>query len=366
MGTTAHSGLGIVAALLLTNASAGQMPAPAAPSQAAASQQVPVEVYEPPHLKHLPDANCGHSGLRASVDACLPLQEGFEGWVRLYFMVDPSGKPFEVTVTQSSGRKEFDALAVQALENATFEPALLNGKPIESGMGVKYKFIENREQPGARSAFVADYKAVAQAAETGDRTAADAGMSRLAHEITNLYEDAYYGMATYLYAKNWGDEQTQLAALSRAIAEEDQAKYLPPKLFRVALQISMQLQASLREYAEALDTYQKMREAGVAADVLTALKPTLDQLEKLRTDRTAYAIDGRMPSDGNWYLHLFKRHFQVEVAEGYVAQVKLRCQKKYLTFVLDPKLAYAINDKEGDCWMELDGSPGAGFKLVQF
>lgn len=158
-------------------------------------------------------------------------------------------------------------------------------------------------------------------------------LGKLAHEITNLYEEAYYGRASYLFAKQWGDWQQQLDGLARAIAEEDRAQYLP---------------------------------AGIAADVAAALKPVLANLDRLRTDATAYAIDGRMRPDGSWHLHLFKRHFQVKVAAGCVAQVKLRCQKKYLGFALDPGLHYEINGKDGDCWMELDGSPDASFQLIQF
>lgn len=292
--------------LLVAGASHAQTPPPAA-AQADTSLPIPVEVYEPPRSKHLTAPNCdSHVGFSQS-DACRTLLAGFEGWTELNFMVDP-------------GKRE----------------------------------------------FIADYTATARAIAAGDRAAADVAVGKLEHEITNLYEDAYYGMASYLYAKKWGDEQQQLDGLARAIAEEDRAQYLPGKVFKAALQISMQLQLSLQQYAEALDTYKKMQTAGIAADVATALKPVLANLDTLRTDATPYAIDGRTRSDGSWHLHLFKRHFQVKVAAGYVAQAKLRCQKKYLVFALDPNLQYEVNGKNGDCWMELDGSPAATFKLIQF
>ncbi|HWG31731.1 MAG TPA: TonB family protein [Steroidobacteraceae bacterium] len=350
--------------LLVAGASHAQTSPPAA-AQADTSLPIPLEVYEPPHSKHLTAPNCdSHVGFSES-DACRALLEGFEGWTELNFMVDPSGKPFEVSMTHSSGRKEFDALAVKSLGTSSFVPASLNGVPIESGMSMKYEFTLIGAT-GAKREFIADYTATARAIEAGDRAAADVAVGKLEHEITNLYEDAYYGMASYLYAKKWGDQQQQLDALARAIAEEDRARYLPGKVFKAALQISMQLQLSLQQYAEALDTYKKMQTAGIAADVATALKPVLANLDKLRTDATPYAIDGRTRSDGSWHLHLFKRHFQVRVAAGYVAQAKLRCQKRYLVFTLDPNLQYEVNGKAGDCWMELDGSPAATFKLIQF
>ncbi len=70
--------------------------------------------------------------------------------------------------------------------------------------------------------------------------------------------------------------------------------------------------------------------------------------------------------EGTWHVHLFKRHFQAEVAEGYISQVKLRCQKHYVFFAFDPKLQYQVDSKDGDCSMELLGAPGTRFKLMQF
>jgi len=70
-------------------------------------------------------------------------------------------------------------------------------------------------------------------------------------------------------------------------------------------------------------------------------------------------------SEGKWYLHLFKRHFRAVVSEGYIAQVKLRCDKGYVTFAFDPTLQYHVPDKDGDCSIELEGAPGTRFKLIQ-
>jgi len=67
-----------------------------------------------------------------------------------------------------------------------------------------------------------------------------------------------------------------------------------------------------------------------------------------------------------WSLKLFKRRFRIEVAEGYISQVKLRCDKGYLYFAFDPKLRYTVDDKYGVCMMELLGAPGAKFTLFQF
>ncbi len=70
--------------------------------------------------------------------------------------------------------------------------------------------------------------------------------------------------------------------------------------------------------------------------------------------------------EGTWYIHLFKRHFQAQVSQGHIAEVKLRCEKHYVFFAFDPTLRYEVAGKDGDCSMQLLGDPGTRFKLLQF
>src|SRR5439155_19408386 len=94
-----------------------------------------------------------------------------EGWVELAFMVDTSGKPFEVTVIRSTGNPTFEKVAMKSMEHSTFEPGKLNGAPVESGLEMKYMFSDPRYQQsaGATTAFIKAYKALIAAVASGDR-----------------------------------------------------------------------------------------------------------------------------------------------------------------------------------------------------
>jgi hypothetical protein len=96
-----------------------------------------------------------------------------------------------------------------------------------------------------------------------------------------------------------------------------------------------------------------------------SLKAIVEQLEKGRTDDSAYEVSGFI-ADTGWHLHLFKRHFRAVVSEGYISQVKLRCARDYRFFPFDPALEYEISHRDGECAIELDGAPGTRFKLTQF
>jgi len=54
---------------------------------------------------------------------------GVEGAVTLEIVVSAQGKPQDVRVTQSSGYREMDAQAVEALRRATYSPRTVGGTP---------------------------------------------------------------------------------------------------------------------------------------------------------------------------------------------------------------------------------------------
>jgi len=338
--------------VLLSAPTLAQTP-PETKSAATPPERAPIELFTAPRPKKIDMENFPSS------------ESNNEGWVELAFMVDTSGKAFDVTVVQSTGNPTFEKVALKSMEHSTFEPGKLNGTPVESGLEMKYLFKDwrNQQSPGANPAFIRTYKALEAALNSDDRAAADEALQKL--KIANLYEDAYFGIATYQYAAKYGNEQQQLAALRRAIAREDYARYLPRDLFKFALYNCMQLELKDRQYAEALATWKRLQKTSIDKTSAARIRETIAKVEKIRTDDSGYAVAGQI-TDSNWYLHLFKRHFQAEVSEGYISEVRLRCDTRHWFFPFDSRLQYEINSKDGECSIELLGTPGTQFKLLQF
>jgi hypothetical protein len=122
------------------------------------------------------------------------------------------------------------------------------------------------------------------------------------------------------------------------------------------------LRPLMREIArEAMSTWKHIQ----AAKIDTAeFLPAISGLEKLRANDETYEIPGQI-SARSWHIHLFKRHFRIEVKEGLLTEIKLRCEKRYRFFPFDPKLLYEVSVKDGSCSIELDGEPGTAFKFIQ-
>jgi TonB family protein len=169
--------------------------------QPPATDRVATDAVRDPQLKNFP--------VPAYPDGQLP--GGTEGWVVLSMMVDAKGKPYEVGVVRSTGILVFEQMAVQSMEQADFAPATANGTPVDSVFEFKFKFANKSFTLGARPGFIRTFKALQAAIAAKDRVAADAAMTGL--KVTTLYEDAYYGLAQYDYAKVWGDERQLEKAL---------------------------------------------------------------------------------------------------------------------------------------------------------
>jgi TonB family protein len=290
----------------------------------------------------------------------LEASAGVEGWVIISAMVDPDGKPFEVGVERSSGNKNMETLAVQSIERATFEPGTSDGRPVESVFEMKYVFQNGSFTPGAHPAFIRAYGALQEAVRTGDRAAADAAIQKLT--ITTLYEDAYLGLAQYIYATRWGDADAQLRGLLRALGGEE---FLAHTQRRAVIVAALQHQLERHDYFEVLQLWQRLQKVGVDKDTAANIRPVIGQIETLRTGSASYVMSGTLDDNGAWYVHLLKSRFKAEVSSGAISKVKMKCSRKFVAFTFDPQIQYEVRIRYGDCVLSLEGTPGTRFELTQ-
>lgn len=286
---------------------------------------------------------------------------GAEGWVILNLMVDPEGRAYEATVVESTGNAVLDRTALEGVKAWRFEPASMDGKPIDAAFNQKVTFLLTG-QTGARDTFVRAYKQLAKAVDEGDRAQADSRLGQL--KPHNLYEDAYSGLAYYRYYRKWGNAEQQLSAIRRAIAGEQSARYLQQDTFTSAQLSALALEIQTYDYARALATWWALRDK-LDPTRRATLQKSIDQIQALRTNDEAYEVTGEIATGTSWNYVLLKRRFQIEVTSGAIAEIKLRCSRQYVSLRLDPKLQYTISGGDRDCAMEVVGDPGTKFRLIQ-
>jgi len=289
-------------------------------------------------------------------------EQGEEGWVNLGFMVSAAGTPYEIYVKDSSGNAVLERTALKAMESWTFQPALLNGQPIDTSSSMKMNFELNGGLHGARPEFVSAYQRLSKAIGDHDRAAADAQLKRM--HITTIYEDAYYGFTQYRYAAQWGTTHEQIAGLRRAIADEVEPDLLPAPLFKAALNALLALEINSQDYANAMSTWQRLTKLETDPVKVAEWAQVIAKLQALRSDERAYKVSGEI-LESSWTYRLFKKRFEVAVSSGHLSEVKLWCDKKFVTFPFNPLLQYRVEDRFGNCYMMLIGEPGTKFELMQ-
>jgi protein TonB len=70
---------------------------------------------------------------------------GIEGWVQFRFTVTKEGRVKDVVIVDSKPKGMWDRETLRAVNNWRYQPALKDGKPIESrGMEVVYRYELDR------------------------------------------------------------------------------------------------------------------------------------------------------------------------------------------------------------------------------
>lgn len=316
---------------------------------------VSLELYTPPHSLSRAVPRYPRSALR----------KGREGWVRLHFMVDPNGKPYEIAVTESAGDDVFHRAAVRALQDSTFEPARFDGQPLDAGHFFYYHF-EINSGVGVRSRFAGLYKSLMNAIREGDRERAETRLGQLAAgQSLNLSEDAYLHVAKFSYYAKWGDKRQQLEALYRAVGHKSADTRLPEELYVSLQRARFLLLVETQDFHRALETFKTLTEYDLEEPVLAALKTVVDKVKAVRLDDTAYAVQGDFGDQFAWSYYLFKDEFLFEDVEGEIEEIKLRCAKDYVFFRFDPDIRHKTARDQQPCHLQLIGDPGTTFKLVQ-
>lgn len=352
--------IALALSLALTTTAAGQAPTPEPATPQPPEQPVAVEVFHGPELleieRELVDAP-GAPGKKDSPSE--EFQKGREGWVVLNFMVDTKGRPFEVGIAESSGSDAFEEDAVRMTSRWKFKPAMLGDKPVTASQLMRVKY--SNDQPPART-FGKAYEKLMTAIQAGDRARADELFSAL--EVKNLSEEAYVSFARFGYHRKWGTEAEQLEDLKLAIAGEKKARYLNKETFVAALTGRLLLQMKAQDYGGALSTWKTLQPIA-PANILAELQGTMDRLEALRTSDRPVRMSSGFGSRTSWSGVLFRNRFEVVVASGRIAEIKLRCEKQYVFFRYEPGVQYKVDGPSGTCGIELVGDPETKFELIQ-
>jgi len=299
----------------------------------------------------------------------LARQTGAEAWVELNYMVGTNGKAYEIVVTDAVGSSDFQRAAIRAIEASTFRPAAYAGTPIDAASRFRYTFALTGDEDGVRSVFSSQYRNLRRHIETEQRDKAEATLGRM--RAFNLYEDAILNLGRYWFEFTWGTPEAALQAITRATQIDDSMTLLPPEFRRVAMRSRFHAEVTAAHFGAALKTARAMEklhasgELEIDADSRASLDKGIHDLENLRRDDAAFAVEGLIGESSNWDYALLKDEMAIDVHSGEIAELKLRCERRYVGFRFVADSTFRIPESFGTCDLEVIGNPGTRFTLTQ-
>ncbi|MCP5356963.1 MAG: energy transducer TonB [Pseudomonadales bacterium] len=300
------------------------------------------------------------------------IRAGAEGWVLVHFMVGIDGKVFEPRIVGSSGPEMFQFAALRALDESTFKPATVGGEAVEGRSSINFRFLLIDGDKAAGTRFGRLYRNLSTLIESGNKDEAQSLLVTMNKRgALNNYEGALLALANYMYLGSFSEDiEGQVTYLNQALMYEayapeldDSEGYLPEDLANTARLDLLTLLIKTKRYAEALNVYRQLQESGIDTQVFA---PAIAQIQKIRSDSSAYRVQARTDTNGSWQIQLFKPGIFIDSSGQSVNEFGLWCEKKYQFFTFQEGNEYQIPESWGNCTLIVMGSPEATFELEQF
>lgn len=318
-----------------------------------ASREV-IETFTPPSRKH-------SKAPRYPRKAHLM---GREGWVKLNFMVGPEGRPYDITVVDASNEPGFGKEAMRAVKRWQYEPAHLEGTPIDAGSATMITFELSGGEPGEKRSFSKLFRELQSQLADNNRAGVEETLAALDTNRTSIYEEAFFNLARYQYFFRWGTSTDQLEALEKATAMDGDRGFLPDATLTQALQNTLALEMELGRLGHAEETAHQLLKRDIDEKTQTSLHEFLAEMADVRASKRRFHASGRFEKGVRDFYRLVHQSFAVTDIEGDIAELRLHCDKGYKGFIYEPDMVYSINPEWRHCGLVLIGNPHTTYRIL--
>ncbi len=289
-----------------------------------------------------------------------------EGWVKLRYTVRSDGTTADVRAVDVMTAGFDPSTAVAAVEAWRFEPALVDGLPVDWYHNlVVITFSRGNAGHTAWPEYAEAFEAVAgliAAARLEDaRTGNEVMLTELAF---TLEEIALAQMQRAAIEHALGDRHAALTAIRRAT--EPEVKALGDEELRLALEHRFALELELGRAAEALQTFERRAALGRIPSREALARQAAVLRETLAEPETSLAIQGRVDDSGRWNHTLHWNTFAVGDVDGNADGLEVACHRRKADLPLEQEMEVTIPESWGGCALSVIGRPGTTFTLYEF
>lgn len=299
------------------------------------------------------------------------VQRDFSGGVvEILTMVDTDGKSFAPMILRSTN-KYFDKAALNSLADYKFEPAILNGKPVESYHKLRIKFEMEKEKQAVSKDFSRYYRrALTQLdSQQPDLKKVDAYMKKMRNSGgLSTYALSYYYLVAARRASVSEDHMGMIEAgrmlLFFESHLEESDKILDSSVKSKIIQSFILSLAKTQRYSEAIAMYEKLRtnDEPVIETVRTLIENIKAHLKSDAVSVIAVTVD----ENKSTLEEVFEKNFSFFGLEGELKTFNLRCDTKFKEMEFLEDVEYRIPDSWGRCRVEFKGDSGAKFNFAQY
>jgi TonB family protein len=294
---------------------------------------------------------------------------GAEGWVVMSFVVTRDGTVRDPVVLDSS-RHEFERPALEAVRSFIYEPAEVDGQPLETAVSrYRITFVLDPPTHAARPDFARRFQLLERHIRQGDLEKAGVALANLeSFGRANLYEDAFYWWARAMYYSATGAPELRRESLLRAIAYAgvDGRSGLPAAMHARGLTELYGDYIRTAELAAALDTYRQLAQRVGKDKVSQELHSHAASVRALLESDAAIEAQGHVASDHPWHHRLSRDSFEFAEIQGELHRLSLWCEQRAVELEIDPESSWQVPASWGACEIYVSGEPGTRFNLVEY
>ena len=298
------------------------------------------------------------------------LRKRQQGWVELNYVVTKDGEVVEPVVEASSGSRAFERAAINTVKRWRYEPALLDGEPIQQcKTRVRISFALDGSENRVSRKFHRTYTKIDKALDRGEVDAA-----RLELEDAFQLKGLTLGELSWLWAAKAriagisGNKEQQLVAVRRALAVPDNS--IPDSLRSGLLTTRVILEIQQNNVAAALAAYSALKEIESADS--SKLDPIVENLQALVKSDQLLVSAAEIGSDrscetcnSQWRYRPMRRGIEIVDIDGSLGNLELRCEWQRYVDEAREGVAWRIPASWGECSVVVYGEAGSTFKLVE-
>lgn len=288
-----------------------------------------------------------------------------EGWVRVSFVINKEGKVEDPVVQDSSGLRAFEKATLRAIKRWQYSPATQDGKPIQQCRNMVQLDFRLSGKSGVTRKFKARYKEVADAINSNDLPLAAELIAEMKDDqLWNLTESAFFWLVDSSYAKATRDHVRELKSVRRALAINSNA--ISTSTTQYLLEREFVLSVAQNQYRQAMQAYTRLKPFLEGKPELTSrLTPYAEKIKSLILSKEPIVREEIIDEEGRVFHQLSRNAFVLNIAEGELDEVQIRCDNKLSRFTAVSQSEWHIPATWGQCSVFVSGSPGARFEVIE-